>query len=72
VSNLKLRPRNYGTMNRLIARGVTHAVNDLARKKNREQERNVRCQENKNDFGLSIFTWFVIVIIMLFILGIIL
>jgi hypothetical protein len=64
---MKLRPRNYGTMNRLIARGVTYAVNDLARKR-KWDKRNVKCQENKNNIGLSTFYWLMFVMMLFFVL----
>lgn len=35
---MRMRPRNYGAFNRVIARSVTHALNDYYRRKPKNQK----------------------------------
>lgn len=37
---MQMRPRNYSFLNRAIARGVGHAVNDAYRRKERQRKYN--------------------------------
>lgn len=45
---MMLRPRNYGILNRAIARGVSHTVNDYYRRNNKRRVSNVNVNRNNN------------------------
>lgn len=45
-----MKPRNYGTFNRIIARSVTHAINDYYSRKPKQKVK--QTDSNNQDFNI--------------------
>lgn len=64
---MRMKPRNYGTFNRIVARSVTHAINNYYRRK----PKNYKSNNNKkelNSITISDIAIGVIVLVALLIL----
>jgi len=72
---MMMRPRNYGSMNRVIAKAVSHSVNDYYRHKKKNNAYNTYNNISKvNDIPLStsesIIASVIILIFIMFILAV--
>jgi len=63
---MMLRPRNYGSLNRAVARSLTYALRDYNRKGNKRS--NVSNVNNNNDGDVSFNVMWIFVIIFIFML----
>ena len=67
---MQMRPKNYGSLNRAVARGISHAVNDYARQRERQKKREakynavsntVKTPQGNTESDMSAIFWLVIV-----------